>query len=104
MRVVNSVWWQSKREAIELSLIAVLKDEIQVLRKRHNTDCERIDRLMEALARKANIDLVMPLPPPVPVERISVPNPWKDPNPVTDKFPESVGVTADTPTFSKETK
>ena len=43
---------------------------------------------MEALARKANIDLIMPLPAPVPVERVVVPNPWKDPNFVTDKFKE----------------
>ena len=80
------MFWQSKREALQQELIGVLKDEIAVLRRRHDHDCERVDRLMEALARKANVDLVMPLPPPVPVERVSVPNPWKDPNLVTDKF------------------
>lgn len=83
------MFWQSKREALQLDLISVLKDEVQVLRKRHNTDCERIDRLMEALARKASIDLIMPLPPPVPVERVVMPNPWKDPNQVTSNFKEN---------------
>ena len=77
------MWWQSKRDKLTDDLISVLKMEIDVLRKRHNTDCERVDRLMEALARKANVDLVMPLPPPVLTERIAVPNPWKDPNQVT---------------------
>jgi len=47
---------------------------------------ERIDRLVEALARKANIDIVMPQPPPVPIERTITRNPWKDPNLVTGNF------------------
>lgn len=84
------MFWQSKREQLTDNLISVLKDEIDVLRRRHVHDCERVDRLMEALARKANVDLIMPLPPPVPVERISVPNPWKDPNQVTSNFKEAV--------------
>lgn len=80
-------WW--KRQLIDPrdALISVLKDEIQVLRLRHDTDCQRLDRLMEALARRANIDLVMPMPAPPPIERTSLPNPWKDPNLVTDRFP-----------------
>lgn len=88
------MFWQSKRDQLTDNLISVLKDEIDVLRRRHAHDCERVDRLMEALARKANVDLIMPLPPPVPVERISVPNPWKDPNQVTSNFPEPAKVKA----------
>jgi hypothetical protein len=99
------MFWQSRRERLQIELILILKDEVSVLRKLHDTDCQRIDRLTEALARRGNVDLVMPLPDPIPAERIFTPNPWKDPNLVTDRFPESVGVSADTsklPTFSKE--
>lgn len=81
------MWWKSQH--LRDDLISVLKDEIAVLRHRHQTDCERVDRLMEALARRANIDLVMPMPSPPPIERISVPNPWKDPNPVSTTFKET---------------
>ena len=82
--------WLTKREdQLRDDLISILKDEIAVLRKRHNTDCERIDRLMEALSRKANIDLVMPQPIPPVMERVNMSNPWKDPNLVTDKFKEN---------------
>jgi len=88
------VFWQSKREALQLELITVLKDEIAVLRTRHSRDCERVDRLMEALARKAGVDLIMPMPPPVATERVHVPNPWKDPTRVTGDFPEPAKVKA----------
>lgn len=70
-----------------VALVNVLKEEIQVLRLQHDTDLQRMDRLMEALARRANVDLVMPMPPAPVVERTPLPNPWKDPSPVTDKFP-----------------
>lgn len=82
------MWWTSKLDKARDELIAVLKLEIQALRQRHDTDRERVDRLMEALARKANVDLIMPMPTPPPVEKVYVANPWKDPNAVTDVFPE----------------
>lgn len=83
------MWWRSQSGKLRDDLISVLKDEIQVLRLRHQHDLERCDRLMEALARKANVDLIMPLPPAPPIERVSVPNHWKDPNLVTASFKET---------------
>ena len=79
------MWWH-KQSDLKDDLISVLKDERDVLRRRHEKDCERIDRLMEALARKANIDLVMPMPVIPPTERTYTPNPWKDPSLVTGNF------------------
>jgi hypothetical protein len=76
--------WLKRGPDAKDTLIESLRDEIVYLRNRHDTDAQRVDRLMEALARKANVDLIMPLPPPPPIERISVPNPWKDPNQVTN--------------------
>ena len=85
------MWWQRK-PAVDPNevLIKVLKEEIAVLRLQHDTDLQRMDRLMEALARRANVDLVMPMPPIPQVETapIRIPNPWKDPNLVTDNFPK----------------
>ena len=81
------MWWQRKPDPRD-ALISVLKDERDVLRSRHDKDLERIDRLMEALARRANVELIMPSPPIPVVERIHVPNPWKDPNQVTGNFKE----------------
>lgn len=106
------LWWNNKRDreldALKVDLIVVLKDEIAVLRKRHDLDCQRIDRLTEALARRANVDLVMPLPELAPVPQPIVRNPWKDPNQVTSIFPEDEGgnkqAATAIPKFSKETK
>jgi len=81
------MFWNKRSDKLRDELISVLKMEVEVLRKRHDMDCQRIDRLTEAIARKANVDLIMPLPEPPPPERVSMPNPWKDPNPVTD-FPK----------------
>jgi hypothetical protein len=80
------MWWNKQLDATRADLVAVLKLEVAVLRTRHEKDLERVDRLMEALARKANVDLVMPQSPLPQVERTIVSNPWKDPNLVTDKF------------------
>jgi len=112
------VWFWRKSE-LKDELIQSLQGEIAYLRKQHDLDCQRIDRLTEALARRANVDLILPIPDPPPPERVHVPNPWKDPNLVTDRFPESdsaavrgkkfpesesVGASAatGTPKFSKE--
>lgn len=66
------------------NLIAVQREEIVHLRLQHDRDRQRIDRLTESLARKAGVDLIMPPPelPPQP-PTVPLPNPWKDPNPVT---------------------
>lgn len=68
-------------------LIEVQKDEIAHLRHMLDTQHQRVDRLTEALSRKAGVDLIMP-PPPLPPQPPTVPlaNPWKDPNPVTTIF------------------
>lgn len=89
------MWWkrQPSPDAKD-TLIESLRGEIVYLRHQHDYDGQRIDRLTEALARKANVDLIMPLPDPTPIERVSVPNPWKDPNLVTDNFPEPAKVRA----------
>jgi hypothetical protein len=81
--------WLFKPDPSKDALIIILKDEIAFLRKQHANDIERVDRLMEALSRKANIDLIMPQPVPVVVERTVVSNPWKDPNLVTSYFEEN---------------
>jgi hypothetical protein len=80
--------WLKRGPDAKDTLIESLRGEIAYLRNRHDIDAQRVDRLMEALARKANVDLIMPLPPPQPIERVSVPNPWKDPNQVTTQFKE----------------
>ena len=86
------MWWRKKHHTdARDALISVLKDEVTVLRQRHQYDSERIDRLMEVLARKSGIDLIMPTPPISVKMEPPLPNPWKDPNPVTDLWPESVG-------------
>lgn len=77
------MWWRRQQVDPNAALVQVLKDEIAVLRLQHDTDLQRMDRLMEALARRANVDLVMPVPIPPVIERTSIPNPWKDPNQVT---------------------
>jgi hypothetical protein len=78
------MWWRNKTQD---ALVQVLKEEVAALRLRHDTDTQRMDRLMEAMARRAGIDLVMPMPPPPPItEPIRIPNPWKDPDHVTDHF------------------
>lgn len=87
------MWWmvtRARREVViaQASLIGELKRVNEMLEDRHKLDCERIDRLMEALARRAGVDLIMPAPPLPEPERINLPNPWKDPNVVTDKFPK----------------
>jgi hypothetical protein len=82
------MWWSRQPDAKDL-LIQSLRGEVEYLRNQHSTDGQRIDRLTEAIARKANVDLIMPLPDPPPVERVTLPNPWKDPNPVTSQFKET---------------
>ena len=78
-------WWQN--DIVQDSIVSVLKEEVSILHRRHQQDCERIDRLMEALARRAGVDLVMPVTAPIPEPiHIPQPNPWKDPNPVTSAF------------------
>jgi len=78
---------QGKPERILRELIAIQREEITVLRHLNDSNRERIDRLTEALARKANVDLIMPQPPPPPVVPTKpMPNPWKDPNPITLDF------------------
>lgn len=79
------MWWKPKPDP-NAALIESLRGEIQYLRQRHETDSQRVDRLMEALARRTGVDLVMPLPEPPPIEKVYVPNPWKDPNAVTSNF------------------
>lgn len=65
-------------------LIDVQKDEIANLRLRLDKSQERVDRLTEALSRKAGVDLIMPAPPlPPQPPTVPLPNPWKDPNQVT---------------------
>lgn len=84
------MWWRRQTVNPNEALIQVLKEEIAVLRLQHDTDLQRMDRLMEALARRANVDLVMPMPTPVAVSvPIPLPNPWKDPNHVTSNFKET---------------
>ena len=80
------IFWRDRFEEVTLEMISTLKAEIERLHMLRATDMERIDRLVEALARKANIDIVMPQPPPVPIERTITHNPWKDPNLVTGNF------------------
>ena len=80
-------WFTSKSgktEELLNRLISVQKEEILCLRVLHDRDRQRIDRLTESLARKAGVDLIMPPPelPPQP-PTVPLPNPWKDPNPVT---------------------
>lgn len=83
------MWWQRQSKVDpNVALVSVLKEEIQVLRLQHDTDLQRMDRLMEALARRAGVDLVMPMPLAPPAERVQMPNIWKDPNPVTGIFPQ----------------
>lgn len=84
------MWWHRQvKPDPNAALVAVLKDEIIVLRLQHDTDLQRMDRLMEALARRANVDLVMPMPVAVPTSvPIPLPNPWKDHNQVTTNFKE----------------
>lgn len=79
------MWWRKQPDAKD-TLIESLRGEIVYLRHQHDTDCQRIDRLTEALARRANVDLIMPMPDAPPIERVHVPNPWKDPNQVTSNF------------------
>ena len=81
-------WWTRRPDAKD-ALIETLRAEAAYLRHQHDIDGQRIDRLTEALARKANVDLIMPLPEPVITERTYVPNPWKDPNLVTSNFKEN---------------
>ena len=81
------MWWRRKPDPRD-ALVTVLKDEITVLRLRHDTDTQRMDRLMEAMARRAGIDLVLPQPTPVAIPQVYVPNPWKDANLVTGNFKE----------------
>lgn len=104
------MWWKVTKARIEVDearkqVVAQLQCIVELLNKRHDQDLERIDRLMEALARKAGVDLIMPTLPLPPTEKVHVPNPWKDPNLVTDKFPasESAGnAGTGTPKFAKE--
>ena len=66
------------------TLIEVLREEVRVLRSMHDKDTQRMDRLMEAMSSRAGFNLVMPPPdPPPPLEKVHVPNPWKDPNQIT---------------------
>lgn len=82
------MWWKRQTVDPNAALVTVLKEELAVLRLQHDTDLQRMDRLMEALARRAGVDLVMPMPPAPPVERVQMSNIWKDPNPVTGIFPQ----------------
>ena len=81
------MWWSHKPDP-SVALIESLQGEIQYLRTRHEADSQRVDRLMEALARRAGVDLIMPLPKLPPPEKVYVPNPWKNPNAVTSTFKE----------------
>lgn len=75
------------RSGYKDELIVNLKEQIVSLTRQSNLDRERCDRLMEALAAKANVNLIMPAPEiKIPMERTVTPNPWKDPNLVTDNF------------------
>ncbi len=84
-------WWHRKPAVVDpnVVLIQLLKDEIARLHQQHNVDLQRIDRLMEGLARRANVDLVMPSPDLPPAEKVYVPNPWKDPNRATFEVKET---------------
>lgn len=80
-------WWTSNTERLLREVIASQHSEIQYLRQQYAQTQERVDRLTEALSRKAGVDLILPLPPPIdPQPAPKFPNPWKDPNPVTINF------------------
>lgn len=84
------MWWKRQAKVDpNAALVQLQREQIQYLMLQHDTDQQRMDRLMEALARRAGVDLVMPMPVAVPTSApIPLPNPWKDHNPVTTNFKE----------------
>ena len=79
-------WWQSRTEKLLREVIASQRDEVLSLRKLNDENRERIDRLTEALARKAGVDLILPQPPSPPLEPAQTSSLFmalRDPAPVT---------------------
>lgn len=81
------MWWRrTKLDITATALIDSLKIQNQYLRDTLTHERDRVNRLTEALSRKAGVDLLMPIETPSPSPQPPLRNPWKDPNPVTSVF------------------
>ena len=80
------MWWHSKLDRTRDALIDALKIQNEHLKDMLTHERDRVNRLTEALSRKAGVDLLMPVETPPPLSHPPSPNPWKDPNPVTSVF------------------
>lgn len=83
------MFWRHDLDRTKDAMIQLLQHERKLLQDQLNRERERVDRLTEALARKAGVDLILPMPLPPIEPSVPMHNPWKDPNPVTSVFPRS---------------